>query len=136
MPKHPTPVYSTRANETISDVPHKRVSPYLGQSHTFGAMRSARRLVSILALLTVFLFASCASHRHTVGIGAGGHGQQSMRQYYFFWGLISINDADSQRMTVGLSSYIVDTRFSLIDLLLSPLLVPFLMTSRTVTVYK
>lgn len=45
-----------------------------------------------------------------------------------------MNDVSAQRMADGLTSYTIETEYSLTDLLLQPLLLPLTMTSRTVTV--
>jgi hypothetical protein len=74
------------------------------------------------------------SHHHTIGLGATGTGETTVRQWYLLFGLAPINEVDSQRLAPDLTSYAVETRFTFIDLLLSPLLLPFSLTTRTVTV--
>lgn len=88
-----------------------------------------RSLFALLLLLTP----ACA-HYHSVGLGATGSAETSVRQYYILWGLIAANDVDAQRMAPGLTSYEIVTRYGLLDLLLAPFLFPLTMTSRTVTV--
>ena len=90
-----------------------------------------RFLVLATALLPTV---GCVSHQHTVGLGATGTGQASQRQYYFLFGLVQVNEVDTQRLAPDLTSYTIDTRFGLVDLVLSPLLLPFTLTTRTVTV--
>jgi hypothetical protein len=81
------------------------------------------------------MWGGCTIHRHTVGIGPNGVGEESARQFYVLFGLLRLNEVDSQRMSHEATSYLVVTKFSLVDALLSPLL--FLtVTSRTVTVYR
>jgi hypothetical protein len=50
------------------------------------------------------------------------------------FGLITFNEVSVQRMADDLTSYTVETQFTLVDLLLAPLLLPLTVTSRTVTV--
>ncbi len=76
------------------------------------------------------------SHRHTVGVGPTGLGEESTRQYYIFFGLLAFNEVDSLRMSGGLNGYTVETSYTFTDLLLMPVLLPFTATSRTVTVQK
>lgn len=57
-----------------------------------------------------------------------------MRQYYLLFGLVRVNEVNVQRLASELTSYEVDTEYSFVDLLLSPLLLPLTATSRTVTV--
>lgn len=92
----------------------------------------------LLACLLALLFAptACQVHTHRVGGGATGLGQESERQFYLFFGLVRINDVNVQRYTADLTSYEIRSEFSWLDLLLAPLLLPFTVTTRTVTVSK
>ena len=103
-------------------------------------MPQRRSRISILraGLLVTALALSangCTIHHHRVGVGPNGVGSESMRQYYLFFGLIQLNEVDSQRMTRDLSGYEVVTEFSFTDFLLSPLLL-LTITTRTVTVNR
>lgn len=77
---------------------------------------------------------ACVSHEHSIGLGATGTGVVTARQYYVLFGFAKVNEVDPQRLAEGLTSYTIETRFGLVDLLLSPLLLPFSATSRTVVV--
>lgn len=85
-------------------------------------------------MLCVLAAAGCVGHTHVVGLGATGSSAVTERQYYLLFGLVPVNDVDSQRQATGLTSYTVDTRFGLVDLLLAPVLLPLTVTSRSVTV--
>lgn len=93
----------------------------------------SRRLLPALAF-TALSAAGCVSHQHTVGLGATGTGEQIARQYYFLFGLVQVNEVDTQRMAPDLTSYSIETKYGLLDLVLSPLLLPLTLTTRTVTV--
>lgn len=95
------------------------------------SMTSRLRLAAISILL---LAGSCVSHRHSVGLGATGTGTQTVRQYYILFGFFSANEISAQRMADGVTSYEIETKYSVWDLLLQPLLLPLTMTSRTLTV--
>ena len=95
---------------------------------------STRARPWLLAVLLLALTASCASHRHAVGLGATGTGEQSARQFYLFFGLMTVNDISAQRMADGLTSYEIETSYGVWDWLLQPLLLPLTLTTRTVTV--
>ena len=69
-----------------------------------------------------------------VGLGPTGLGEVSTRQFYLLFGLIRVNEVNVQRMASDLTGYSIATEFSLVDLLLAPVLLPFTATSRTVTV--
>lgn len=90
---------------------------------------------SLAALVLLALLANgCVAHTHVVGLGATGTGVASERQFYLLFGLLGLNTVDAQRMAPDLTSYTIETGFELGDLLWSPFLVLFTMTSRTVTV--
>ena len=74
------------------------------------------------------------SHTHVVGLGAAGAEVKVERQYYFLFGFIPFNEVDAQRMAGNLTSYSVETSYGFFDILLAPLLLPILSTSRTVVV--
>lgn len=96
---------------------------------------SIARLCAVAAVCTLALVPSaCVSHTHSVGLGATGSGSTEVRQYYVLFGLFAANDVDAQRLAGGLTSYAITTEYAFVDLLLQPLLLPFTMTSRTVTV--
>lgn len=88
----------------------------------------------LLALLLLALTTSCVSHRHSIGLGSTGTGEENSRQYYLFFGLINVNEINAQRMADGLTSYQIETRYGFWDLMLQPLLLPLTMTTRTITV--
>ena len=48
--------------------------------------------------------------------------------------MFATNDVSAQRMADGLTGYTIETSYSLVDLMLQPLLLPLTMTSRTVRV--
>lgn len=93
--------------------------------------------ISVRALLAValsFAATGCVSHQHVVGLGPTGTGSVSARQYYVLFGLLQVNEVDTQRFAPELTSYAIDTRFSLTDLVLTTLLLPLTVTTRTITV--
>lgn len=87
-------------------------------------------------MLLVLLASACSAHRHRVGLGPTGIGEESSRQFYLFFGLLPINEVNVQRMAVDLSSYEIESSYSFVDIILTPLLLPLTVTSRTVTVYR
>lgn len=91
----------------------------------------ARRASWILPLV---LLSGCVGHSHVVGMGPTGLGETTARQFYILFGLVSFNEVNVQRMADDLTSYSIQSEFSIIDLLLAPLLLPLTATSRTVTV--
>ena len=97
-------------------------------------MRNFAKAVSLACLM--LLCGSCQMHSHRVGAGPSGSGSDQMRQYWIFFGLVEINEADSQRMTQDLPNYEIVTEFSFVDMLLCPILLPLTVTSRTIHVNR
>ncbi|MBI5852585.1 MAG: hypothetical protein HZB39_16350 [Planctomycetes bacterium] len=98
--------------------------------------RIARGAFAALVLALSPGLSSCVWHEHTVGLGPSGIGQESGRQFYLFFGLLRLNEVDSQRMTHDLRGYRITTEFAFIDLILAPLFLPLTVTTRTVTVER
>ena len=96
--------------------------------------RTALLFVVLAAALA--LLPACVVHRHRVGNGPIGAAEETRRQFYIFFGWLRLNDVDTQRIVADASSYDIETEFSLVDVLLAPLLLPLTVTSRTVTVYR
>lgn len=92
---------------------------------------SARTLVLILALASL---SSCLSHSYRIGGGPNGIGDASTRQYYLFFGLMQINEADHQRLTRDMTSYEIVSEMTFTDFMIATLLFPLTVTSRTITV--
>ena len=79
---------------------------------------------------------ACQVHTHRIGAGPSGLGSDSLRQYYLLFGLVPVSEGDSQRLTQDSTSYEIVTKYSLVDMLLAPILAPLTMTSRTVQVNR
>ena len=99
-----------------------------------------RRGLAVLALVGA-LGSMPACHVHTHHIGGGptlpdGVGEESVRQFYWLFGLVHLNEVNVQRMAGDLTSYEVRSEASWQDLLLAPILGLFTITSRTVTVKR
>ena len=89
----------------------------------------------VLATL-VPLLAGCSVHHHRVGNGPAGIGTETTRQYYILFGWLRLNDVDTKRLAADQSSYAIETSWSFTDFLLTPLLLPLTVTSRTITIHK
>ena len=87
--------------------------------------------------------ASCHATTIRVGMGANGIGQETMHQYYLFFGLIRLNEVDIQRVVGDYTSYDVEVGFAYRDgfwasiadfLFSSSFLLPLTVTRQAVTV--
>ena len=90
----------------------------------------------IALVLLLFLGTACHVHTHRIGGGPTGIGEESARQYFFFFGLFRLNEVNPQRMAGDLTSYEITTKNSIVDYLLMPALGLMTITSRTVTVRR
>ncbi len=93
-----------------------------------------RRLLTASTLLLLTGLTGCMTHEHRVGAGPAGVGHAAYRQYYLFFGLMRLNEIDAQRELQGKPSFAVTTWFGLSDFILSGLLAPLTVCTRSVTV--
>ncbi len=96
-----------------------------------------KRTISLLAILVIIsLLVGCAAHIHKVGQGAQGAAKKEARQWYVLWGLVPINDVDTQQMAEGASDYTIKTEQSALDVIINIFTTYVSVVSRTVTVTK
>lgn len=69
----------------------------------------------ILVGFMVFGIVGCFTTTHVVGKGAQGNEVVTARQWYALYGLVPINQVDSQKMAGGARDYTITTQFTLID---------------------
>ena len=93
-----------------------------------------RRVIG--ALLLVLFLTGCAGHVHTVGTGPQGHSVVEARQWYVLWGLVPINDVDTNTMAAGAAGYQIETEQSFLDVVINVFTGMITVQSRTVTVTK
>lgn len=97
----------------------------------------AKRIITLLVLLVfAFSIAACASHTHVVGKGAQSGVEEQAKQWYILWGLVKLNDVDSQEMAGGQENYTIETKINGIDWLISAFLGIVSIQTRTVKVIK
>jgi len=101
-------------------------------------MRTSTRTGPRAVALTtcVALLVACSFHHHRIGSGAAGLGSTSARQYYILFGLFRLNEVDTQRFTEDAVSYDIYTELAFSDVLLSLVLLPFTVNTRSVTVER
>lgn len=95
------------------------------------------RKFSVVFLIVAMLFViGCAAHVHKVGKGAQGTDITVARQWYILWGVIPLNDVDTNDMADGATDYNITTSVTPIDLVLNAFLSEITVHCRTVTVQK
>ncbi|MEM6647251.1 MAG: hypothetical protein AAF730_13475 [Bacteroidota bacterium] len=89
-----------------------------------------------LLLFASFGMTGCTIHEHVVGDGAQSAQEEEARQWYVLWGLVPLNNVDTNEMAEGAEDYTIVTETSVIDGLISIVLGFVTVQSRTVTVTK
>ncbi len=93
--------------------------------------------LSAAFLIVAMLFViGCAAHVHTVGNGAQGGNMTEARQRYIVWGLVPINEVDTNAMAGGATDYEITTSITPIDFIIGVVAGSITISSRTVTVQK
>jgi len=96
-----------------------------------------KRIILLFAIILTFcLLTGCAAHIHKVGQGAQGAQKSEARQWYVLWGLVPINDVDTQQMSDGAADYTIKTENSALDVIINFFTGSVSVVSRTVTVTK
>ena len=97
-------------------------------------MKNKTMLVLLVAVM--MLFVACATHVHVVGNGPQGMDVEEARQWYVLWGLVPINEVDTQDMAEGATDYQIKTEAAPLDVVINIFTSYVSITSRTVTVTK
>ena len=112
------------------------------QNHRRPHGRTLRRALLILGLLVSPALTSCHATTFRVGMGGNGIGQETMHQYYLFFGLIELNEVDIQRVVGDYTSYDIEAGFAyrdgfgatISDFFVSLLYLPLTVTRKAITV--
>ncbi|MFP4407564.1 MAG: Bor/Iss family lipoprotein [Spirochaetaceae bacterium] len=75
--------------------------------------------LSILLVAMVLLFAGCATNEHIVGAGPQGAETVSAQQWYVLWGLVPINEVDTNEMAGGAEDYLITTEYDVLDVIIN-----------------
>lgn len=78
----------------------------------------------------------CYTLEHTVGRGAQGGHEESERQWFILYGLVPLNEVDSQDLAGDAKDYDVETEQTVSDVLINLLTGFVSIFSRTVTVTR
>lgn len=94
--------------------------------------------IFMTAMIVIMLLSlvACSTHIHKVGDGAKGNSVQVERQWYALFGLIPINDVDTNQMAGGADDYQIKTEATFIDGLISAFTSYVTVSCRSVEVRK
>ena len=95
-----------------------------------------RKLSAVLLIVAMLFVIGCAAHVHTVGKGAQSNDITIARQWYVLWGVVPINEVDTNAMAEGATDYEITTLVTPIDFVISAVLGQVSINCRTVTVQK
>ena len=95
-----------------------------------------RKLSAVFLIAAMLFVIGCAAHTHKVGNGAQGTDVIEARQWYILWGLVPINDVDTNAMAGEATDYEITTQATALDVIISAVLSEISINCRTVTVQK
>ena len=95
-----------------------------------------KKLSAVLLIVGMLFVIGCATHMHKVGNGAQGTDIIESRQWYVLWGLVPINDVDTQAMAGETIDYNIITEVNVLDAVINAFVGSATIYCRTVTVLK
>lgn len=95
-----------------------------------------KKLSAVLLIVGMLCVIGCATHTHVVGNGAQGTDMIESRQWYVLWGMVPINEVDTQAMAGEATDYEIITEVNLLDAIINTVLSEVSIYCRTVTVRK
>ena len=95
-----------------------------------------RKFSAVLLIVAMLFVIGCAAHVHKVGKGAQGNDITTARQWYILWGLVPINEVNTNIIAAGATDYEIVTAYTPIDAVISAVLYFVTINCRTVTVEK
>lgn len=90
----------------------------------------------LLTLSLAFLASGCYTLKHRVGNGGTGSSQTSERQWYALWGLVPLNDVESEEMAGSATDYTITSQISPLDIVINFFTGWLTVYSQTVTVER
>ena len=95
-----------------------------------------RKLSAAFLIVGMLFVIGCSAHVHKVGKGAQGYDVTEARQWYIVWGLVPINDVDTNVMAGEATDYEITTSYTPVDFIIGVVAGSITISSRTVSVRK
>lgn len=100
-------------------------------------MRTLKKAMSVTLIVACLgLLVGCSTHIHQVGAGAQGNQIEQARQWYVLWGLVPLNEVNSDQMAGMSTDYTIKTEANAFDVLINMVTTFATITSRTVTITR
>ena len=95
-----------------------------------------RKFSAVVLILGVLLLIGCAAHVHKVGNGAQDNDMMMARQWYVLFGLVPINEVNTNAMAGAATDYEIMTQYTGLDVIINIFTSAISIHSRTVIVRK
>ena len=95
-----------------------------------------RRFSAAVLIMAIMFVIGCSTHVHKVGDGPQGNDMIESRQWYVLFGLVPINNVDTNAIAGEATDYEITTEYNLIDFVIGIFTGVVSIGSRTVTVRK
>ena len=95
-----------------------------------------RKCLAVVLILGVLFVIGCSTHIHRVGNGPQGNDIMMERQWYVLFGLVPINEVDTNAMAGGATDYVIMTQATPLDIVIGIFTGAVSIHSRTVVVRK
>ncbi len=95
-----------------------------------------KKLSVVLLIIGMLCVIGCATHTHKIGEGAQGTDMIESRQWYVLWGLVPINEIDTQAMAGEATDYNIITEVNVLDAVINTFVGSATIYCRTVTVLR
>ncbi len=95
-----------------------------------------KKLSTLILIVASLAMVSCTANMHTVGKGAQGSSVKEARQWYILWGLVPLNEVNTNQMAGDANDYEIKTVQSGLDVIMNIFTGMITVNSRTVTVTK
>ena len=95
-----------------------------------------KKLILLVTLVAIIGLVGCSANIHKIGKGAQGNEVMEARQWYVLFGLMPLNEVDTNQMAGGATDYEIKTEQSVMDIIINMFTSAVTVYSRTVTVTK
>jgi hypothetical protein len=95
-----------------------------------------RKFSAAVLIVGILFVIGCSMHVHKVGNGAQGNDMMEARQWYVLFGLVPINEVDTNAMAGEATDYEIMTQHTGLDVIINIFTGAISINSRTVIVRK